>query len=277
VSSAAAVVLATAVAASPVRAALVERTFPGVPARSDQPVVADTTDGLYLVRANGAQAGPGERTIIRHAAARTEPVWRKSVMTAGAVNTVDVVDGTLLVLADGWEPQTIAMSAADGRELWRRTGWWREAGSGQLLLSYRAPGQQVDIYQAVSLATGALRWSVSVPANGWVLPDRDHLVRWSAGGRVEVRDLRTGAVVSRALLPPEENANGAVSEPGVQVAGGLLLVAGWDGGRPVATAYGLGRLDRRWRAEIDLSGEAAYGWSNGTAGASGGPTTGGTT
>jgi outer membrane protein assembly factor BamB len=257
--SAAAVVLATAVAASPVRAALVERTFPGVPARSDQPVVADTTDGVYLVRANGPQVGPGERTITRYGGAHAEQVWRVTVMTTGAVNGADVVDGTLLVLADGWETQTIALNAADGRELWRRTGWWRAAGSGQLLLSYRPPGKDVDVYQGVALATGAVRWSVSVPANDWVLPDRSHLVRWSVDRRVEVRDLRTGAVVSRGTLPPTGNATGRVSEPGVQVAGGLLLVAGWQGERPVATAYGLSHLDRRWQADIDLSSEAVHG------------------
>jgi hypothetical protein len=257
--SAASIVLATAVAASPVRAALVERTFPGVPARSDQPVVADTTDGVYVMRANGADAGPGERTIIRYGPARTGQAWRISLATPGEVNSAGVVDGTLLVHADGWEPQTIALRAADGREMWRRTGWWRDAGSGQLLLSYRAPGEQVDIYQAVALATGAVRWSMSVPSSEWVLHDRGRLVRWSVGGRVEVRDLRTGAVVSRGLLPPDEVATGHNSLPGAQVAGGLLLVAGWDGGRPVATAYGLERLDPRWRAGIDLSRESVYG------------------
>jgi outer membrane protein assembly factor BamB len=257
--SAAAVVLATAVAAAPVRAALVERSFPGVPARSDQPVVADTTDGVYLIRANGAQIGPGDRTIIRYGATNGEQMWRVSLTTPGAVNGAEVVDGTLLVLADGWETQTIALSAANGRELWRRTGWWREAGSGQLLLSYRVPGKHVDIYQAVALATGAVRWSMSVPSNDWVLPERGHLVRWSVGGRVEVRDLRSGAVVSRGTLPPTANATGRISEPGVQVAGELLLVAGWQGERPVVTAYGLGRLERRWQADVDLSGEAVYG------------------
>ena len=253
------VVLATAVTASPVRAALVERTFPSVPAMSDQPVVVDTTDGLYLVRPSRPEAGPGERTITRYGTARPDEVWRVPVTTPGAVNSADVVDGVLLVHAEGWQPETIALRAADGRELWRRTGWWQEAGSGQLLLSYRAPDGRGDIYEAVALTTGAVRWSLSLSASGWVLRDRDRLVWWSVDGRVEVRDLRTGAVVSRGVLPREEHATAPQSQPGIQVAGGLLLVAGWDGDRPVVSAYGLDRLDPRWRAGIDLSIETVHG------------------
>jgi hypothetical protein len=248
---AAAAVLATAVAASPVRVALVEQTFAGA-ARPDQPVVAATSDGVYLVRESGGETDPGERTIIRYRLPGAAQVWRVSVLTSGAVHNVNVVDGTLLLHAGG-QPQTIALRAADGRFLWRRTGWWSEAGAGQLLLSYRAPGERRDIYQAVALTTGQTRWAISVPAGELVLPDRSRLVRWSGGGRAEIRDVRTGAVLTSGTLPLDENAAAPGSEPGVQVAGELLLVAGWHGVRPVATAYGLDRLDRRWQADIDLS------------------------
>ncbi|GAA4703706.1 hypothetical protein Prum_021460 [Phytohabitans rumicis] len=256
---AAAAVLATAVAASPVRVALLEQTFPGVPARTDQPIVAASADGLYLVRARGAQAGPGERTVIRYGVAGAVPAWQVSVLTSGAVYGANVVEGTLLLHTGEFQPQTIALRAADGRFLWRRSGSWVQAGAGELLLSSRAPGGRMDTYQAVALTTGQARWAMSVPSGEWVLPDRSRLVRWSDRGRAEVRDVRTGAVVSSGTLSRGENGAAPGSAPGVQVAGGLLLVAGWAGDRPVATAYGLDRLDRRWQADIDLSSEAVDG------------------
>jgi hypothetical protein len=40
---------------------------------------------------------------------------------------------------------------------------------------------------------------------------------------------------------------------------GLLLIPEEDGGRPVLSAYGLDRLDRRWRADVDVRNEYVSG------------------
>ncbi len=141
-----------------------------------------------------------------------------------------------------------ATSAADGRRLWQRTARLvaASAADGIALLS--------DDHGefAVDLATGALRWSVPRPADGYITeagPDGTY-VRWlvlvTDSGRLETRDARTGRLLARRTLSPQTGrANGLIWPTG-----DLILVdtggAGFDG-------YRLPALDRVWRTTVDLS------------------------
>jgi Periplasmic binding protein len=106
-----------------------------------------------------------------------------------------------------------------------------------------------------SLSTkGTARWSYQVPNGGWLSyryagQAPTHVVTLLPAGRVEVRDAEDGRVLAAAdLLPPRPP---SVPASYVQFTGDLMLVRR----ESMVAAYGLGHLDRRWTAAIDLTTE----------------------
>jgi hypothetical protein len=206
-------------------------------------------DALYLLRPSRGVIRAGLRTITRYRLPdATEPEWEAALYTAGPVRGAYLVDGMILATADaGPGIQTIAIRPETGQEVWRRSGWLHRTTAGQGLLQDFSRGLRQQLL-SVELATGAVRWSKSFAADDPVLVDGDRFVRWTPAGTAQVYEADAGAVLATAHFQLDREVN-------AQIVSDLLLVPEKVAGRAVLTAYGLDRLDRRWRADIDLRAE----------------------
>lgn len=244
--------LATSGASGPARPVFVEKTITATPGGHVQ-VLGD----LVLLLHDRQWAKP--LTMEAYRIADGELAWRSSLPDVGEVGPVGSASGVLMItiLDDAHRALTVAVRSTTGRELWRRPGSWFAAGSDQVLLKREGdePGRQT--IEAVAVDSGLVRWSLPPSsADEVVSVVGDRLVCWSPSGRVEVRDLGTGRVLAAATFPAPDLREG---QPLIQATGRLLLVSGRVAGHPVVTAYGLDRLDRRWQAPMDLSGEYVSG------------------
>jgi outer membrane protein assembly factor BamB len=231
-------------AAAPGRPALVSVTIQATAA--DEVLVEG--DALYLLRPSRGVSRSGLRTITRYRLPdATTPEWEARFYTDGPVRGASLVDGMLLAVADGRNVQTVAIQPETGKEVWRRSGWYHRTAPGHGLLQDHSRVVTQRLF-SVDLASGNVRWSREYPADDQVLIDRDRFVRWSQSDTAELYDAESGALLATAQLPFDRQLS-------VQVAAGLLLVPGESDGRPVITAYGRDRLDRRWQAEIDVRSE----------------------
>jgi outer membrane protein assembly factor BamB len=248
-------------AAAPLPHPLAEATIPA--ALGD--LAFGEGDTYYVI--DGSHGRPaGTRTIAAYALPDARLRWRAPLPITGAVRGVGAAEGQMLVsthpnLLESVE--TIAVGEDTGRVMWRRRAQFEGVTPerGNVLLwtapnGVPAAGTGREALEAVEPGTAAVRWSYRVPVGGW-LAYRYHnqrpvrVVTLLPSGRVEVRELEHGHLIAAAdgLLPPRRPA-----EPSryVQLAGDLLLVRQ---DRKVVTAYGLGRLERRWSAEVDPSTE----------------------
>jgi outer membrane protein assembly factor BamB len=240
-----AVLLGASDATAPVRSGLVSVT---IQATAADEYVLDG-DSLYLMRPSRGVIRAGLRTITGYRLPdATGPEWEAGLYTAGPVRGASLVDGMLLAIAEaGGDIQTIAIRPDTGQEVWRRSGWWHRTTAGKGLLQDSSRGLRQQLL-SVELATGAVRWTKSFAADDPVLMDGDRFVHWTRSGTVQVHEADTGAVLATAHLAFDR-------EVTAQIVSGLLLVPEEVAGRPVLTAFGLDRLDRRWRADIDLRAE----------------------
>lgn len=244
--------LATIGAASPVRSALAHAT---IPVDGPAQMWADG-DQVYVLSPIANQPGSDERTVAMYRLPSGRMAWRVSLPSTGPPRGVITVAGVVLVVvAEGQTVETVALRPDTGQVLWRRPGWWQEADERWLVLWHQSPGAALQTLTSVAPDTGQVRWSLSMPQDELLMPDSGRVVRWPRSGPVEVRDLDTGAVLVAADVPRPLEGTLPDANPDVQVSDGLLLVAERTGERPLTTAYGLDRLDRRWQAEIDLTKE----------------------
>ncbi|GIG86816.1 outer membrane protein assembly factor BamB family protein [Plantactinospora endophytica] len=203
-----------------------------------------------------------------------EPRWRVA-LPAGDLGTVQPVGDHLLLATytDLSLPRFARLTVLDvstGVVAWEREASLMAVSSAGLLLLWTEapavwadprrpspPDQQPGRLVAVDPATGAERWSLPVPAGA--LPSFDRPIRDPTGagrvstlvlalpgGRVEVHDLDTGALVHAGHLA--EPGDGPRARVRGEAVGGLFLRYG----ESTVTAYGLPRLDRRWSAPLDL-------------------------
>lgn len=238
-----------AAGAAPVRPVLAMLELPS--ATGDRNVIADTAGGVYLLSPQVESLGPGEREIVKYRVPGGRRMWHTNVATAGPIRGAVVEHGILFAVTEANEPETIALDASNGDVLWRRAGWLGDVSADQVFLSYDWRAEEASMYLAVHPRTGAERWSLAVPREEMVLHGRERLVRWRGDGAVEVRDFRTGELVIRGQVPPPEVDPLVNGNPGVQLVGGLLVVAG----RPLATAYHVDRLQPAWQANVDMMNE----------------------
>ncbi|MEH1101055.1 outer membrane protein assembly factor BamB family protein [Micromonospora sp. CPCC 205561] len=215
-------------------------------------------DRLYVVEPAEGQTGtvevrayalPGREPAAGRPATR---VWRAPVPAAGRFWQARSGRGVVLFAVTGEQDGgwTVALDAGTGRERWRQPGypWWDSAGT--LLL--QSGGEDAGTVRSVDPTSGRAIWSLSTSRGGAMYSVRggrvDRVVLASARGRVEVRDVRTGAVLHAADLRLGEL-------PGfgyATVAHGLLLALRPEAG--VVTAYGLDGLRPRWEARLPLAG-----------------------
>jgi hypothetical protein len=180
-----------------------------------------------------------------------------TVAVTGAIYDVAAVGNTVLVsyqASSFGAETTVALAAGTDRAIWRRPA--RLLGvslsDGLALLRENSPLFGPLHWYGIDLASGAVRWKLEQPVNGYVtetgyvdgFPRR--LVTVNLAGRLEVRDTATGAVTAtRTIEVPADWARlGIALWPD-----GDLILAGDHAG---ATAYAVPALTERWRAAVDL-------------------------
>ncbi|QGN50039.1 PQQ-binding-like beta-propeller repeat protein [Micromonospora sp. WMMC415] len=197
-----------------------------------------------------------ERTPRSMAAYRLpggEPAWRAPLPVDGRFWGVSARADDLLLISgyevppEGRGTVTVALDAATGAYRWQQPGAaLGVSGGGLLLEDFSREGR--GTLRAVDPCCGTPRWTADVPAGevGYrFTPDgMDRVLLSDPRGRVEVRDAVTGAVLVAADLWS------TAERPyrSTQMVGDLLVTIG--GTPPVMTAYGVDRLDRRWRAPV---------------------------
>ncbi|MDW5323771.1 PQQ-binding-like beta-propeller repeat protein [Plantactinospora sp. KLBMP9567] len=215
---------------------------------------------MFVVDPERPRGGGPELAAYRLPAA--ELGWRVT-LPAGDIGSLQVV-GEHLLLARYPEPlldrvaRLTVLEVSAGAVAWEREASLMVVSSGGDLVLWAAaedwrPGAEnrPGTLEAVDPASGAVRWSLPVPAGA--LPSFDvsaadprapvrasTLVLALPSGRVEVRDLGTGAVVRAVQMPPP--GAGPRTNWRAAVAAGLFVVYE----ESAVTAYGLPGLDRRW-------------------------------
>ena len=220
-----------------------------IPAR-----LGDTTyfdgDLMFVVGSGGEDVGATarERTVSVYRLPAARLTGRSTVTVAGAVIGVVQTGDTLIVgnQLDASGSQEVAAYRLGGdRLLWRRTARLIAATDGTVLLS------AADGDYALDAATGALRWRVPRPPNGFLADTGlgagypGWLVVLTDKGRLETWDAHTGRRVGTTTIPPQRDRITGMMAP----VGGLLMVAGAGG----YYGYRLPGLQRLWHTDVDLS------------------------
>jgi len=222
-------------------------------------------DRLYVSVASPERVGPPTEhrwLLSAYELPTGRPLWT-APYESSVEQFVDVqaADGLLLVTGlvggEGISTPTTAVDAASGRVLWTlptRVAVSDDGRTGLIGGLLRAGEPTGPTVRAVDLATGQDLWKATFPAPTMVRPVPGGravtVTNGDGGGRAEVRDVRTGAVlVSRAVLPPGAG-------PTLTVTVGDSLVLGYqdaEGARGVA-AYAADTLAPRWSRVITEDG-----------------------
>ncbi len=223
-------------------------------------VAARLSDTMLVTDERLFVASPGAGTIAAYALPDGRLLHRTTVAGLGSAFTVVEAGPTLLasfqVDRGRGEEATVAVDAGSGRELWRRPSRLLAVSRADGVVLLRENSAEVGggDWQAVDLATGAVRWTVHEPARGFTTIAQYGggyprlLITATYRGDIEVRDAVTGTVTARTRVPMP------VRQPDVALpvwpAGELLLV----GDRSGTVAYTLPGLARRWRSTENLAG-----------------------
>lgn len=217
----------------------------------------------YYVVTSDRTTAYGPRTITAYALPEATRLWEAPLQLSGALHGVGTAAGQMLVSTQPElleQVETLSIREATGQVMWRRRALFQGVTPrGQVLLWTSLDGTPSastgsETLQAVDPVTGAVRWAYRVPAGGWLSyrysgETPTHVVTLLPSGRVEVRDIADARVLAAADLLPSRPASTPASY--VQFALDMMLVR--EG--PMAVAYGLDHLERRWSAAIDLASE----------------------
>lgn len=228
-----------------------------IPARLGAPVLL-APDRVFVVDTVGPLNGHGDREIAAYRLPDGELLWRSRPAPWPEQPELrpDALVGGVLVVSLGrragmGHPPAASVAGLDartGRVRWRHPGFLGADLGRSLLLWQPATSDESTRFIVVDTASGEERWSLALPEPQPVIiadtdaPDRKQLVLLGRD-RVQLRDADTGVPHVERRMPR------ALSEPPFgQVEAGLLLVQ--DYGFRYLTAYGLPRLDRRWRITL---------------------------
>ena len=223
-----------------------------IPAR-----LADTTyvDGDRLFVAGTGDLSDGsalsKREIRGYRLPDARPAGRTTVAAAGAV--VDVrQDGDTLVVAYQLDSSgiqaVVAQTVGADVSRWRRPGRLAAVSAADGVALMSDDGGEF----AVDLATGAVRWTVPRPRDGFIAEAGsagaypEWLVLVTDSGRLETRDARTGRRLAAVTVPGLAGRATGLNWP----VGDLFLI---DTGGPGLDGYRLPGLEHAWRTTADLS------------------------
>jgi outer membrane protein assembly factor BamB len=252
-----AVLVTTLGPALPQPAPLAEAT---IPARLGDAAFA-VGGRYYVVTSDRTALGP--RTITAYTLPDAARLWQAPLPLSGALRGVGAAAGQMFISTQPEpreEVESVAIREATGQIMWRRQALFEGVTPGGEVLLWTSPkGTPAgftgrETLEAVDPVTGAVQWSYRVPVGAWLsyrYAGRlvTHVVTLLTSGTVEVRGVEHGRVLAAADLLPTRSPDLPANH--VQFAGDMMLVR--QG--PMAVAYGLERLDRRWSAPVELARE----------------------
>jgi outer membrane protein assembly factor BamB len=209
-------------------------------------------DQAYVIRPDLSIPRRLPRIIASHQLPDGQLLWQTSLVIRGTVRKTVALPSVTLVSIDRLDGvETVAVEASTAHVRWRRPYLLIDVAQerGLALAAGTATGSApaVSTLAALDLATGQTRWEQRVPDDTWHFLQRQWAVSALPSGRVEVRELDHGQLVTAADLRPPVPSS---ITSWVQPAGDLLLVATSES---TVVAYGLPGFDRRWQAEWELT------------------------
>jgi hypothetical protein len=229
-----------------------------IPARLADATFIDN-DRLFLV-------GPGPQLADQSVHLRTVSAYRlpdgrllsqTTVAVVGEVSDVVEAGDTIVVSYQtdaGGSQATVALIAGSDQALWRRPeGLVGASGTAGIALISSGYGVQNEaLFSAVDLHSGAIRWTIRQPADGYTMVSGpiDQYPQWfvtvRTNGVLETRDAATGRVTATRNGPPlDRDANSLV-----WTVGNMALIGDHAGS---VTAYALPELAPIWTTDVDLS------------------------
>jgi outer membrane protein assembly factor BamB len=239
------VLLAVARAAPPSPPSLVEAWLRDV----GSPMEFTVSGDRLVVTARDPDA-PRAHTVSAYELPSGRVLWSAPHRSSGQQVVAHATGDVVLVYVsapDGsWESTTV-LDVETGAIRWSRPGWVSVAGDGRTGLAStpadRGRAEDPPPVTAVDLASGTTLWSIPAMTIPLTPPDpgpQSQLLLLTPAGTVEVRDLRTGAVVETRMGLPEDASPAFVGND-------LIVVQHADGhGRMKVSAYALPTLALRW-------------------------------
>ncbi|MFC0004023.1 outer membrane protein assembly factor BamB family protein [Micromonospora siamensis] len=217
----------------------------------------ELADGRLFV-ADGPQSMRPTTEVVAYQVPEGRRLWRMPLVRGHRVLGLTVEAGTLLIAsspAGNGQPATTAVDVANGRVRWQRDGYPLFGREGTVLLQ-AGSGTDPGNLEAVGVTSGRVRWTRPWPTTGTTFEYGDpagvgRFLQLDRRGRVQVYDARTGDLIVAGPIVPASH--GFYDR--VDTIGGLLLV---EDGSGTVYAYGLDRLDARWRLRLPV--EARDGW-----------------
>ncbi|SCF39176.1 PQQ-binding-like beta-propeller repeat protein [Micromonospora mirobrigensis] len=218
-------------------------------------------DGRLFV-ADGPQSMRPSSEVVAYQVPDGRRLWRMPLAPGHRVLGLTVDAGILLVAsipAGNGEPVATAVDVATGRVRWQRAGYPLSGREGTVLLQ-SGSGAGAGTLEAVGLTSGQARWSRPLPTTGSTFEYGDpagvgRFLVIDARGRVQVYDARTGDLLVAGPIAPAR----AGFYDRVETIDGLLLVQDGSG---TLYAYGLDRLDPRWRLRLPVASRDGWGYQD---------------
>lgn len=232
----------------------------------------------YTVAGDAAYVlSPGARTLtaydLRTGALRwTRPTGGDNIsvswvpgdmlLTPAGDTTIEVKEPDGSVISHQFSRDTVALDAADGRQLWRRAGQLEIiAGDRLVLTEVDAAGRRTRAVQVVALRTGDVvfstpmtglaNWAVESPPDG---SPADRMVTATADGLVRVLDLADGRLVASGRLPWQRESDDQGNGTFLTLTDHHLFAERVGNGESTVDAYDTETLRPLWQAKTSGSG-----------------------
>lgn len=150
--------------------------------------------------------------------------------------------------------ETVALDPRTGAERWRARGdsnFW--SGGLIMMTQWDVADQGVTRFEMVRIADGTVAWTMAPRRRvvNWTTtgPDPkqpDRMVTVDVDGRIEVRRITDGAVITAATLPAAAPLARAGQSASLESFGGVLFTMRDNAGRQDVTAYETDTLRPRW-------------------------------
>ncbi|GAB3145279.1 hypothetical protein GCM10027290_24890 [Micromonospora sonneratiae] len=214
-----------------------------------------TIEGDRLFLSEPTEDG-GQISAIRASDGRR--LWQSPPMV-GQPTIYGLLSGRLILTASrepGETGETAAVDPKTGALSWRHPATLAGIGTGDVLLlrDGEVRNQQPSMLMAVDPASGSVVWSHRVPAGATLSTSFSYssgterisqIMVGLPSGRVELREMTTGALIRAIDLPPRLPED---QQRMPYIVGDLLIA---PGDNDQITAYGLDRLEHRWTIQRD--------------------------
>lgn len=222
-----------------------------VPARLGDTMFLDADRMMMVAGSATLVAQVSRRVVSTYALPSAKLLSRTTVTVSGSINQVLLAASTVVasyqIDASGtWA--TVAVAEGTDQTRWRQTSRLIAISPAENLVLLGTD----DAVRGVDLLTGATRWSLRRPADGYIAETgwADDYPRWlvllTDSGRLESRDPHTGALIATRIVPPRPGRSNGLIWPVDD------LVMADDGG-PGFGAYRLPGLTPLWHTDADLS------------------------